>query len=226
MWQRDRLCSFFLFFFICILRCTCMHGYKMGDKVYKGIVLEWDLSLFYEPIFILWKNTGQQSSSSQHTVMHFHWCAVAQLKSDCLIFTLMLGFNTGNSVIQCISGLTTDQNTFSTLSNSLIFFVQSHPLPKKSNLIFLFSLSLYEKTKCNKMWMCSFYSPERGHKGNNIQSSLSGCYSVCNFGQDHYSVVSCYPIHVPSPVLISPFTSLTCNYVSHIKQQHACGMCE
>ncbi len=36
--------------------------------------------------------------------------------------------------------------------------------------------------------MCSFYSPERGHKGNNIQSSPSGYYSVSEFARDHYSV--------------------------------------
>lgn len=156
----------------------------------------------------------------------------------------MLWLNTGNSVMIhiVIVFLDTQQTWFSliiraisinnhidtSLSNVtcfdcyLVYFCLVLSSAKKILSHLPSGLSLYEKLSAIKCECSLFYSPKRGHKGNHVQSSPSGYYSVSEFARDHYSVASCYPIHLLYPSFISPQTSLTCKYVLQIKAAYLC----
>lgn len=106
---------------------------------------------------------------------------------------------------------------YTRLTHCHSFFLFSPILcQKKSNLIFLFSLSVYEKLSAIKCECGLFILQKEATKGTTFRALPA--FTV--------PVLSCYPIHVPSPALVSPYTSFTCNYDSHIEQQNTCGMCE
>lgn len=134
----------------------------------------------------------------------------------------MLWLNTGNSSMKLGGSLDTQQTwggliveaisinnhidtSLSNVTRSDWVIFCAWPLPKISNPIFPFGLSLHEKLSAIKCEMLFFYSPERVHKGSSVHSSPSGFHCVSEFARDHYSVASCYPIHFA--VSIFHFTS-------------------
>lgn len=138
--------------------------------------------------------------SNDHFSLSLKFSCVTESRLP-LIFTIMLWVSAGNTQMIHSVWLDTQQTLGSlivratSINNHIDTSLSSATrfacnlvlfLPKRSNPIFLFRPVFLWKTKCNKTLMCFFYSPERGHKGNNVGSSPSGYNSVSAFARDHY----------------------------------------
>lgn len=93
-------------------------------------------------------------------------------------------------------------------------------LPKRSKPIFLFGPVSLWKTKCNKTLMCFFLSSRKRPLGEQ-RWEFSLRIFQCEWACTGSLLVTCYPTRSLWPSLITPHTSLTCKFLSHMKNSSA-----